>query len=393
MDEVIFPYDVKTRQEIKTFFQNKLKSQKKYKYSISNEGNLETYDSKNGELLSSIVLKYYRPLTKDEIDEMEKVRLEEIIKIEEEIDIQKALLRKAYQEYKETKVASNVVKINQDISELEKNKINLRSPVRDIINIFGVEKRKIYFDMPYEQRKEEIVYQMYARDFPLWKLYGRYTDSKESYETIQNSKISLVAGEVVLANGKIARIFAIPEDEDNGFMSIYNVKDFVYQDTQFSSPYQAFEAYRLTEIGAEDLRNKILQSRSIKYIQITSKKITTPLKDTKGVWKDILRTYYEQNPDLIKKLIDTNEDVLVFADVSKYIGGVGFLPGQEELLDSKKWKTPNLVGEALMELRIEFKQGGEVKEGGSFKKSTKTQKEVDKEYKGSIINVMRKRNY
>ena len=389
-----FPYDLKTQEEIKTFFKNKLKSKKKYTYSISNEGNLEKYDSKSGDLLSSITLKYYRPLTKEEIQEMENVRVEEIIKLEEEIDIQKALLRKAYDEYKETKVAINVVRINQEIAELESKKVLLRSPVRDFINLESVEKRRIYFDNPYESRKEEFVYQMFYRDFPLWKLYGKYTDSKESYETLEKKETSLVAGEVVLANGKIARIFGDVEDEYNGFMSIYNINDFVYQDTRFSSPYQAFEAYRLTEAGAEELRNKILQSRSIKFIQITSKKIMTPLKDTKGVWKDILRNYYEQNPELVEKLLKTNNDILVFADPSKYVGGVGFLTGQEELLDSKKWKTPNIVGEVLMELRTEFKEGIEIKEGGSsFNESTKTEEEVKNQRKGSIISVMRKKRY
>ena len=227
-----FPYDLKTQEEIKAFFKNKLKSKKKYTYSISNEGNLEKYDSKSGDLLSSITLKYYRPLTKEEIQEMENVRVEEIIKLEEEIDIQKALLRKAYDEYKETKVAINVVRINQEITELESKKVLLRSPVRDFINLESVEKRRIYFDNPYESRKEEFVYQMFYRDFPLWKLYGKYTDSKESYETLEKKETSLVAGEVVLANGKIARIFGDIEDEYNGFMSIYNINDFVYQDTR-----------------------------------------------------------------------------------------------------------------------------------------------------------------
>jgi hypothetical protein len=120
----------------------------------------------------------------------------------------------------------------------------------------------------------------------------------------------------------------------------------------------------------------------------------TSLKDTKGVWKDILRNYYEQNPDLVEKLLKTNNDILVFADPSKYVGGVGFLTGQEELLDSKKWKTPNIVGEVLMELRTEFKEGVEIKEGGgSFNETSKTEEEVKNQRKGSIINAMRKRRY
>lgn len=388
-----FPYDLQTKNEIQNFFKKKLRSSKKYTYSVSNEGDLETYDSKTAELINSIKLKYYAPYSIDEIEELNKKRVEEIIKLEEEIDIQKDLLRKAYQEYKETKVASDVLRINEEISNLESKKTYYRSPVRNIIDLESVEKRKIYFDLPYEIRKEPLVYKMFYRDFPLWKLYGKYTDSKESYDTTSKKELLLVPGELVLANGKVARIFRAPDDEFNGFMSIYNINDFVYQETRFSSPYQAFEAYRLTELGAEDLRNKILQSRSIKYIQITSKKLLTPLKESKKVWADILRTYYSQNSDLVEKLLNTKEDVLVFADNSSYVGGIGFLPGQEEVLDSTKWKYPNIVGEVLMNLRTEFKENVETQSGGKFNESTITEEEVQKQKKGSIINVMRKRNY
>ena len=265
IEDADFPYDFKTQVAIKDFFINRVKpSQRKKKYSISNEGALETYDTKSGELISSIPLYYYRPLSKEEIDIMDTQRIEEIIKIEEQIDIQKGLLRSAYAEYKSSsklsehalidavisfyesvgkgdkkdevpklvtkygtgiwaslsrkydpsivktwetnynadiskgkKSVSEIVRINEEIGDLEKRKVYIRSPVRSMIDLEGVEKRRVYFDMPFEVRKAETIHQMFYRDFPLWKLYGKYTDSKEVYDTSEKQKISFDHSSVI----------------------------------------------------------------------------------------------------------------------------------------------------------------------------------------------------
>jgi len=396
------PYDKKTQLQIKSFFDNIAAPKKKSKYTYKRleNGNLEIYDSKTEELISSIPLYYYRPITKEEFTIMDKERKDSIIAIEEQIDLQKNLLRKAYIHYKNTKDSSDFIKINNELHDLELKKIYLRSPVRIAKIIESIDTRYIDFDEPNEVRKlKDVQFNVY-RDYPIWKLYGRYTDSKEILEVSEQKRITLLEGEIFLKNGKIARIFNDINNENN-FLSIFNFVDFVYNNTKFTSLYQAFEATRLNELGYEDLKNEVLKNRGTRLIRMIGKKINKPLNNTKEIWNDIIKTYYEQNTSLIPDLLNTNNVELVFANNITYLGGIGFVIGSEEVLDSKLWKTlkigdiiltPNIVGNVLMDLRNEFKEKSveEVaKGGGIILEKSKSKDDEEKAKKAAIVNYMR----
>jgi predicted NAD-dependent protein-ADP-ribosyltransferase YbiA (DUF1768 family) len=410
MSELKLPYDEKIQNEIKSFFNNvSSKKKSKFIYKRLENGNLEIYDAKTEELISSIQLYYYRPITKEEFIEMDNERKKAIIDIEEEIDIQKNLLRKAYQEYKInlTKESSEVIKINEELHDLELKKVYLRSPIRVAKNVESIDTRFVDFEQSHEVRKlHDVQFNIY-RDFPLWKLYGRYTDSKEILEESQQKGVTLLEGEVFLKNGKVARIFNDTTNENN-FLSIFNLVEFVYNNTKFTSAYQAFEATRLNELGYEDLRNDVLKNRSSRLIRMVGKKIPKALKNTKEIWKDILKILYEQNTFLIKDLLNTNDSELVFANNIPYLGGIGITIGTEEVLDPKLWKTlrvgdviitPNIVGNTLMELRSEFKEKPveEIMKGGSTHFDKIKEKSIDSNAnananakKGAIINYYKK---
>lgn len=385
IDDVEFPYNETKQKAIHAYFKNMTQPKKHMRYTFSENGDLETYDVKKGEVIDTIQLNYYRPITKEEFETQNNERIAALIATEEQIDIQKSLLRKAYEIYKETGNAANVVEINQDIINLERQKTAIRSPVRSSTWFEKVQKRSIYFDMPFETRMVEDIDQYYYRDFPLWKLYGKYTDSKDIHEATKQK--SLIVGEVYLKNGSIARIFNNVEDE-NAFLSIFNVKDFVYKNTQYSSPYQAFEVLRLKENGFEEVAKKIMDTRAIKQMQIRAKSFSQPLKNMKAVWKDILREFYKQNGEFMQKLIKTNDDVLVFGNTTPYLGGIG-LAGQEEIIDVGKWIYPNVVGEVLMELRGELREVDETK-SEAFTASAVTAEQLANRKKGVIISAMKK---
>jgi predicted NAD-dependent protein-ADP-ribosyltransferase YbiA (DUF1768 family) len=401
-----FPYDPKTQVQIETFYKklSTYSRKDKYVYNQSQEGNLDTFDKKTNELVSSIPLFYYRSYTKDEFDDIEKERIEAIINIEEQIDVLRELLRKSYEEYKKTKNPANFMKYNNEMKQLELKKVIYRSPVRDVKTIESVEIRDIDFDKKYEVRKANNIYVNIYREFPLWKLYGKYTDSKEVLEVSIQKQTILGAGESFLKNGKIARIFNnVSEDDMNSFLSIYNIKDVIINNIKYSSPYQAFEAIRLETLKYEDLRNQLMKSKSIKYIRGISSKIKRALPNTKEVWKDILNEYYLQNKDLREQLLNTKSSSLVFANNVPYLGGIGLEKGSgEEINDPTKWKTlkigdviltPNIVGNVLMEIRNEMNEEDvELKEqsGGEVKESYKTDEEREKEKKAAIINYYKK---
>ena len=403
-----FPYDETKQNQIKAFFNHiatkKEKKKDKIFYKRNPEtGNLEIFDKKSGDLVSSIPLFYYRPITKEEIDTMKTERLDAIIALEEQIDIQKSLLRKAYIEFKNTKNSETFIQINNEIKDLELKKTFLRSPVRDTKIIESIETRQINLDKEFEIRKSYDIQISIYRDFPLWKLYGRYTDSKEVVDVAEQETTVLLTGELFLKNGKIARIFN-DIDNDNKNLSIFIQRDFVYNDVRYSSPYQAFEAIRLLELGYEDLRNEIINTRGTRLIRLISKKINKPLRDTKTIWRDILLNFYQQNEDLLEVLLNTNNDILVFGNSIAYLGGVGINAGDDEILDISLWKKikynniilePNILGNVLMELRSEFKEKDKkdlVKVGGSFTESSKTEEDEEKAKKAAIIHNMKKRH-
>jgi len=401
-----FPYDAKTQVQIKEFFMHivsKPKKKDKYFYKRSPQsGDLELYDKKTGDLLSTIPMYYYRDLTKEEFDVMDKLRIDAIVALEEQIDIQKGLLRTAYDEYKATKDSEVYMQINNEIKDLELQKTFLRSPVRETKIIESIETRRVNFEQLHEVRKANDIQFTITRDFPLWKLYGKYTDSKEVLEIAEQESITLLPGEVFLKNGKIARIFN-DVDNENKSLSIFIQREFVYGDVKYSSPYQAFEAVRLLELGYEDLHNEVIKTRGTRLIKMISKKINKALQDTEVIWRDILLNFYQQNEDLLKELLATKNDILVFANSISYLGGIGINAGADEVLDTTLWKkskvdtlvlSPNIVGKILMELREDFKEQDIrdlVKVGGHYSKEAKTEEEQQSARKAAIINY--RKNY
>ena len=387
------PYSPATQIAIKEYYKfiASGKTSSTLVYKQNQNGNLETYDKKSGELVSSIPLYYYRPITKQEFDEMDALRVQTIIDIEEQIDIQRELLRKAHIEYVTTKDASNFMTINATLNNLELKKVNARTAIRDTKEIESIDKRDIELEKIHEKRKAKNIFVNIYRDFLLWKLYGRYTDSKDVVESSET--ITLEKGEVFLKSGKIARIFN-DIDEENNNLSIFKIKEFKYKDIKYLSPYQAFEAIRLAEAGYDSLRDEVMKSRTIRNIRLIGKKISTPLKDTYSLWMDILENYYNQHPELKKDLLATNSDILVFANATVYIGGIG-IAGTEDVLDPEKWKTlktlePNIVGKILMTLRNRFKEENESAplEGGSIDKK----KIALEKKKAAIIHHMKNRH-
>jgi len=401
-----FPYDAKTQVQIKEFFNHivsKPKKKDKHFYKRSPQsGDLEIYDKKTGDLVSTIPMYYYRSLTKEEFDVMDKLRIDAIVALEELIDIQKGLLRTAYDEYKATKDSEVYMQINNEIKDLELQKTFIRSPIRETKIIDSIETRRVNFEQLHEVRKMQDIQFTITRDFPLWKLHGKYTDSKEVLEVAEQESVTLLPGEVFLRNGKIARIFNDINNE-NPLLSIFIQRDFVYGDIKYSSPYQAFEAIRLLELGYEDLHNDIIKTRGTRLIKIIGKKINKALQDTEVIWRDILLNFYQQNEDLLKELLATNNDILVFANSIPYLGGIGINAGADEVLDTTLWKnikidtlmlTPNIVGKILMDLRNDFKEQDVrdlVKVGGDYSKEAKTEKEQQTARKAAIINY--RKNY
>jgi len=379
------PEGTKRLQALKNFYNNMSKRKTKESYTIDEKGNL-VVKGKDGAIVSSIELEYYRPYTSEEFAKIEKERVDKIIELENAIEA----VRKRY---KEAETIEEQYNINAEIQTLEQQKTYIISPYQIVKEVKGLEVREVQKEEAEEKRKQKFVFQVVRRDFPFVNLYGTYTKSKEVVEVIAQKGVRLEPGEVFLNNGRVARFFN-ENDANNEFLSIFDIREFVYNETKFASAYQAFEVTRLMELGKDDLAKKVLNTRSIKTIRYLVREVREKLEDLKDVWKEILEDYYKQHPDLIKKLVDTKDAMLVFANTNPYLGGIGLTVEDEKRLDIKNWKQ-NIVGEVLMELRSEFAQGvkkEEVKQGGAVKESVVSEEEVEMRKKMAIINAMKRKN-
>jgi len=388
-----FPYNEETQIKIQTFFKSKVRkpnkrSKTRQYYVISEKGDLDTLDESKS-VISTIPLQYYRPYSKEEIDGLEKERLEAIIIVEEEIESNKKLFR-------ETNDMETKFNINSEIQVLEMRRSYLISPYKSIKDVKSIDIKDILLEEEKEKRKMgDIVFQVVTRNFPLWKLYGKYTASKEVIDVVQQKGVRLEAGEVFLTNGRVARLFNKEDDEHNGFLSIYLVKEFVYNDINFSSPYQAFEYTRLKLLKQDDLADKLLTTRSVRSIRHWVKEMRTMVPETKQLWEEILKEFYTQHSDIMKKLLETKDDILAFVSKAKYLGGIGIDIEDEDRFDTAKWRyKDNIVGDVLMNLRKEMSQLPEEEQSNQvseYEESVVSEEEVQDRKKAAIINTMKKK--
>ena len=346
-------------------------------YGYSSKGDLVAI-TRDGTVVSSIPLNYYRSYTVDEISALEAKRRENIISIETQIDIEHGLLRKAYSDFKLTGDALGVVTINQRIHELELKKLYYRSPVLTSVTLQAPEIRSIFFDQPYDERKYDDVLRVVRKNHELKDMYGKYTGVKE-YGTVEESDIQLdTKTQVLLKTGRVARLFN-DLDGANPYLSIFNISDFVWNGVEYSSPYQAFEYTRLKENGYDQKADGILKIRSPKTVRAVVSRLPGVVKDIENVWKDIFKSYYTYNESMYSKLLSTNTDTLVFTNDIPYLGGVGVLSE-----DTKLWKYPNSVGNALMALRSSNLSGGSVIDDTALREKSSADKR-----KGAIISAKR----
>ena len=68
-----------------------------------------------------------------------------------------------------------------------------------------------------------------------------------------------------------------------------------------------------------------------------------------------IRAKFQQNPDLLQKLIDTDDAILAECSPYDKFWGIGLAVGDPRIQETAKWKGTNLLGNVLMDVRSELK--------------------------------------
>lgn len=367
-----------------SFFRARAKDPKNFKF--TSDGNLQVPEIR-GEAATVIKLPFYRPATIDEKREYEDAQMDEIKGVEREIDETAKLLRDAILEWRETGLASDVIKYQRDLQRLDAQRTQLRSPVRWTKLFKNLSIRDVITSEVHEVKKLGYpVEALRLRGIPFDKLV-RESDGKpvDISATMEESEEEEGEKEEFV-------IFFNPADTEHGVLSPDTLVEFIFNSTKYNSLIQAYQAERVTMLGRKELRAAILKSRSPTQIRIIGSKVVGQVEDPRELWINILKSLVSQHPRFADTLVATGEATLVYADPRDGVLGIGIPVEDPQVTDREAWKGTNLLGQAWQAVRTSIKEKPlETQIGGSYTEHGTTSEEA-KQTRSKVLMGHYRRN-
>ena len=284
---------------------------------------------------STIPLRPFRSLTKDEVVRLMEERKQKINQCEvptakpadlqeskgepeDEMDCTKnpsfveALntFREVYSKYKQTPPAaskSDVVNATKEVMLAEKRRNIAMYPQKFITVYESVPIKKILLDSKDDRKLPYDIFAMGNYLFKKEDAFGHYISQEELDRMATVSKMK---------GGRSYDVIIIEsyEDPERGFLHPAYVKDFSFVSTQYSSVYQAFEAERLKMLKNFPLVEQLMKTRSPRTIHSVASQDKTPIPNAYDLWVRVLKTFYQQNTELGKKLLETGSSLFTMRD-------------------------------------------------------------------------------
>jgi hypothetical protein len=287
--------DAQRAEKLKQFYKAFAKNPKDNYY--NSEGNLFLKGVK-GAPDSTIVLRGFRPLTEEELGQLEEERLRACQQTEDEYEKARAELREAFAEYRSgTGSIDNYLSKNKRVQEMDTLLRVAAYPERYLRSEGRPEIRRVLFYDMYEVRKMPYDIKSIQRsEIPFSKLAGVYLAPGERVPDI----VAPMEG-----GGQETLILSAEQGSPTRFFHPSHVKEFVLNNILFASPHQAFEYMRLTSLGNNELAQKLLGTRSSYTISALSKQDPRAISNPQEVWQQILTKFYASSPELLEQLKQT----------------------------------------------------------------------------------------
>ena len=327
------------------------------------KGNLDIR-TKGGKYVDHVVMPTYRPITEEELLEMDQARTGRVEEAEAKIEKLLPELRELITRYRSFKDAkgedaallepialSEVLLINQQLDDAYKEYTSGLYGERVVQKEERLQVRNIHYDDPKNEKAAGTVFRIRTRRLPLAQSTVR-SAPPEPEEEIPEAVRAEAAKEVP---GERYTIFSDPS-ETNGVFSPEAPANFNWNGTEYISLRQAIEAERARAMGNAGLVQTILKaptSASVRSIAVraATKQGTEGLKISEEELTSIVRASFADNPDRAKLLQNTGATTLVYADQTDKTLGVGRDPLHAQ---RSQWQGQNLYGKALETVRSEF---------------------------------------
>lgn len=326
-------------EKMKLFYRYRAKFPSFFVYTA--EGNLEVKEGNAAKIPAmTIPLRAFSELREEELEELFRAQDEIKIDIEQSYTSKLLALREAYDAYdpRNPETMKAIVQLNEEVRELSVVRNTSIFPERWTKEIESIDTRDILLHLPYEERKLGYPVYLFKR-FPLARkdAEGHYREHGEA------------VAEGMEGGATVVLFLTNPEDPKTGEFHPAAEREFVYNETRYVSPYQAYEAERFKELENDEMVTKLLGTRSAKTIRsLISGETRQPSFPIK-LWEDILETFYTQFKDAAENLKNTGS--ARFHMMDKLIGSPEYanaLANVRTKLKERENEAPGMVDEVKM---------------------------------------------
>ena len=365
-------------------------------FTFTPEGDLQVPEMR-GQPAKVIPLPSYRPATIAELKEADETRKGFLAGVEREMDELQHTLKEAIAEWRLSGATAEVLRIQRDLARLDAQRTAQVTPLRWTTDLKGLRMRQVLFGPGVEDKALGSVATMLRTRPHLFTETLRPRQPGEEVAAPEGDReggAAAAAGEAAAGEPETFVFFYEADDPEHGKLSPDTMVEFVYNETKYTSLWQAYEIERITALGRKDARKLLLRTTSPKKLRALAGVIRGNVEDPRALWIGILTALVSQRPEFGEVLRATGQDTLVFADPKDEVSGIGLSAEDERATDRASWKGKNLLGQAWTAVRSGLPPEGEElgsQSGGGYTEHGMTQKEREEERGNVLIGLARRR--
>jgi ribA/ribD-fused uncharacterized protein len=302
----------------------------------------------------TIVLPAYRRPTATELQDQDRVRMEQIAELEKVFETARQALFSAIQT--ETATKGEIIRLNRAVEEADIAIQAARFPLRDVYVYKSIPIRQILLDETDERRLFDVA-AFISRTHTLQDIYVREGEAPLTDEAAIAKELRRVEREERRRYRDAGILFIKgPEKADAGFMSM----DWPVMITIGGTSYLSANHALLGEL-AKSLNDTAMFDRI--RTSTEPNKIGYAFGDTAGVTEEqwniqrskllqaVLREKFKQHPELAERLVQTGQKVLAADVTGDMLFGIGLDMDDERAMKPRKWTGQNMIGKTLEMIR------------------------------------------
>jgi ribA/ribD-fused uncharacterized protein len=347
--------------ELKAFY--KARAKKPDLFTYDDDGNLVELN-KEGSVVKTIPLPEYRSPTLEEFDEMEKNRMTAVAAAQKEVtdaykELQQLLSQEEY-------LKSDALRLNRKVKEADIKLLATRFPLRFVsLDPFSFPIKDIEFDKSYEKRKYPYShYFLQENPFTLQEQYVRVG------KAAVKPSISVAEAKAAEDNAIKVILFAQPDTNDYGFLSLDWSVELEFNGTMYHSAKQALAAELAKGFNDEENLQRIMTTESATEITYDLSNVPGDADANEPKWNDLTKRLlydinivkFNQYPELAGRLLETKNAQLGAYIPDDNLLGIGISIDNVQAQNPVNWTGQNLLGKALMDIRQKMRSDRELAE-------------------------------